>query len=268
MSMTDKKFIIYAHINKTNNKIYIGQTCMKPENRWRNGKGYKENDYFCNAINKYGWDGFEHVILYENLSEDEANILEEELIRKYKSTDRKYGYNIMYGGNNHTLAESTKEKLSIAGKERMKNLTKEQLAEIGRKISIANSGEKNGFYGKKHTDKTKMLMREHHSHLFGENHPMYGYHHSVETRENWSKNRKNKNLYSDNPKARAVNQYDKDMNYIRTFSTIKEAAELCGIKYQGNISSCCSKKIKSCGGYIWRYADEQNEQELHSISFA
>ena len=126
MDDSNKKFIIYAHINKTNKKVYIGQTCMKPENRWRNGKGYKENNYFTKAINKYGWDGFEHIILFSNLSEDEANILEEKLIKEYKSTDRQYGYNIMYGGNNHTLSELTKKKLSISHKKRLKNMPKEK----------------------------------------------------------------------------------------------------------------------------------------------
>ena len=34
-------YIIYKHINKINGKIYIGQTCQKPEYRWNHGKGYK-----------------------------------------------------------------------------------------------------------------------------------------------------------------------------------------------------------------------------------
>ena len=50
-----KKFTVYMHTNRLNNKKYIGITCQDPKKRWRNGKGYK-NGYFASAINKYGWD--------------------------------------------------------------------------------------------------------------------------------------------------------------------------------------------------------------------
>ena len=257
--ISDKKYIIYKHVNKTNGKVYIGQTCMTPNSRWRNGKGYIYNSYFYNAIKKYGWDNFEHIIVAENLTQDEANIMEEELIKLYQSTNRDKGYNIMFGGNNHALSEETKSKLSKAAKDRMNNYTEEEMREIGAKISAALSGENNGFYGKKHTEETRRKMKNNHPHLSGENHPMYGYKHSEETKKEWSKKRKGKKLYGDNPKARAVIQYDMNMNYIQTFSTIKEAYENVGCNH-GNISSCCRGKIKSCGGYKWRYADEYDKQ--------
>lgn len=254
----DKKYAVYKHVNKVDGKVYIGQTCMKPEYRWRNGNGYINNSYFYNAIQKYSWDNFEHIIIANNLTQNEANAMEEEMIKKHRSTDRDKGYNIMFGGDNHLLSATTKEKLSKIAKERMNNYTPEELKEIGRKISVALSGEKNGFYGKKHSDETKQKMRDNHARLSGKDHPMYGHKHSDETKSEWSKKRRGKNLYGDNPKARAVVQYDKDMNYIDKFSTLKEASEKTGCHYS-NISSCCSRRIKSCGGYIWRYADECNE---------
>lgn len=59
-------YSIYIHLNKINDKKYIGITCKKPEIRWANGLGYKKQP-FWNAITKYGWDNFEHIIIKDNL---------------------------------------------------------------------------------------------------------------------------------------------------------------------------------------------------------
>lgn len=87
---------IYAHINKTNNKVYVGQTCRDPEIRWNKGKGYIYNPKFNNAITKYGWDGFDHIILEDNLTREEASIAEQKWIKQYDSY--KNGYNATTGG--------------------------------------------------------------------------------------------------------------------------------------------------------------------------
>ena len=51
-------YTVYKHINKLNGKVYVGQTSLGVNDRWKNGKGYK-NGIFRNAIKKYGWDNFE-----------------------------------------------------------------------------------------------------------------------------------------------------------------------------------------------------------------
>lgn len=59
------KWTVYIHINKSNQKKYVGITSRKPTVRWkRNGEGYKSSPYFYNAIKKHGWDNFEHNILW------------------------------------------------------------------------------------------------------------------------------------------------------------------------------------------------------------
>lgn len=67
-----------------NGKLYIGQT--GEDNLYRrfgkDGEYYHNSSYFYHAINKYGWNNFKHVILIENLTLDEANIIEETLIKK------------------------------------------------------------------------------------------------------------------------------------------------------------------------------------------
>ena len=92
-----KTWIVYCHISP-NGKKYVGITSQTTKQRWRYGKGYKENSYFTNAIKKYGWDNFEHMIVAENLPEDIAKEMEKLLIATYKSNIKKYGYNITKGG--------------------------------------------------------------------------------------------------------------------------------------------------------------------------
>lgn len=163
----EKKYCVYKHTNKINGKVYIGQTCQNnPNRRWRNGEGYKRNPLFYNAIQKYGWNNFSHEILEDNLSLQQANVLEEKFIKDYKSQDYLYGYNIAFGGENHVMSNSTKEKLSIAfkGRKHSEN-TKKKMSrshmgmkhtdEEKTKISEAQKGEKGNNYGKHMPEEVK-----------------------------------------------------------------------------------------------------------------
>lgn len=105
------------HKNKINNKVYIGQTCQKPQYRWNYGEGYKQCSYFYKAIQKYGWDNFDHIILETELSLDQANQKEQQYIQLYQSNNEFFGYNLQSGGNNkQIIANSTHQKLSNCAK--------------------------------------------------------------------------------------------------------------------------------------------------------
>lgn len=98
--MSDKTYVVYQHRNIINNKVYIGITCRRPSGRYgHNGKKYAECPHFWNAIQKYGWENFEHTILYSGLSYEEACEKEIQTITEKKSTDPMYGYNISPGGH-------------------------------------------------------------------------------------------------------------------------------------------------------------------------
>ena len=79
-------------------KIYVGITSRDVRQRWQNGRGYIKNDHFYRAIQKYGWNKFEHEVIAENLTKDEACEMEKVLIKELKSNDYHFGYNLSAGG--------------------------------------------------------------------------------------------------------------------------------------------------------------------------
>lgn len=93
----DRKYFVYRHI-APNGKMYVGITSKSdPTRRWGNGGVcYKKNAHFWNAIQKFGWDNFQHIIVAHGLSVDTACRLEEYLIKKYDSMCN--GYNQTSGG--------------------------------------------------------------------------------------------------------------------------------------------------------------------------
>lgn len=86
-------YSVYKHTNLINHKSYIGITSQKCENRWGiNGKGYELQPKFYHAIQKYGWDNFQHDILYTNLNKETALKIEADLIKTYDTIEN--GYNV------------------------------------------------------------------------------------------------------------------------------------------------------------------------------
>lgn len=64
--------------------------------RWGSkGQGYLTQPVYA-AIQKYGWDNIQHIIIQEDMSYKEAQILEQKMIIKFNSIQN--GYNIKHGG--------------------------------------------------------------------------------------------------------------------------------------------------------------------------
>lgn len=146
--LENKKFYVYRHENKINGKSYIGITSRtNPNRRWQNGQGYKDQ-VFYRAIQKYGWDNFNHIIEAENLPEQEAKQLEIQLIRKYKAGG--ICYNVTDGGDGRLgvpMHEHTKQALIKANTGRICS------EETRKKISVSEKG--------KHcSEKNKQLYRD------------------------------------------------------------------------------------------------------------
>lgn len=164
----DKNYSVYKHTCQ-NGKVYIGITSMEPKRRWKNGEGYR-TQIFYRAIQKYGFDNIQHEILFKDLTKDEAEQKERELIAYYKSNQKDYGYNIDNGGSSiGTHSEATKRKLSeymtgdarnrgrVHTKESRKNMSE---AHIGKKLTEEAKRKLSEFNkGKKYTDEVIEHMR-------------------------------------------------------------------------------------------------------------
>ena len=62
--MEDKTYIVYLHVNPKNKKVYVGIT----------NHGYTKCKKFYNAIIKYGWNNFNHIVLC-NITDGEEDII-------------------------------------------------------------------------------------------------------------------------------------------------------------------------------------------------
>ena len=116
-------FTVYMHI-LPNGKRYIGITSKDPEERWHKGRGYDPHKYFRNAINKYGWDNIQHVIIAQNLTKEEACLMEQQLIEKYDTMNPEKGYNLTKGGFGRLgdkQSDQAKKKISEASKKLWQN---------------------------------------------------------------------------------------------------------------------------------------------------
>ncbi len=216
-------FCVYKHTSP-NGKVYIGITSKEPAKRWINGHGYKNNKHFWRAIEKYGWDNFRHEILYEGLTQEQANIVEQMQIAFYNSTNRRKGYNISIGGGAMTgrkHSEEAKAKMSEKAKRRTPwNAGKTYSEELKKKLSEAHKG-------KKQSEETKRKRAD----------ALKGHRVNIESI------------------AKPIVQYSLDGVYIKEFSSISDAARYMNLSTSAvsHISECCKGKRKQSHGYIWKY---------------
>lgn len=94
------KLVIYRITNLKNNKIYIGKTKQLLKKRlikYKYDIKTKKN-YIHNTLRKYGWNNFKIDVIDICNNEEELNKKEKYWIKFYKSTNKRFGYNIHPGG--------------------------------------------------------------------------------------------------------------------------------------------------------------------------
>ena len=247
----EETYCVYKHTSPSG-KVYIGITKQTPNGRWKNGFGYESSPHFWNAIQKYGWDSFEHEVVFDGLSEDHACLLEQDLIEKYKATDRRYGYNQKSGGEKGSqLNDEVRQRMSENKKKyylehpearenislRVKGFKHSDEARI--KMSIA---AKNRHY--KLTDEWKQKIGDANKKRFMSDLKLY-------------EDAVNRCIQNGMKTANPVIQFDMNGVEIARYKSCKDAGKENGLN-GGNISRCCKGRCKTCGGYKWQYANEYN----------
>ena len=134
---------IYLH-RSPSGKGYVGQTTMNPPNlRWSSKDAYRANAYFAAAIQKHGWENFEHEILAEVAADTKELLIEklnelEPIYMQQYNTLTPNGYNIQPGGYNAPCADETKQKIreKLKGRPRSaESIQRQKVAQVGREVS-------------------------------------------------------------------------------------------------------------------------------------
>lgn len=251
----EKQYIlgtIYLFINKTNNKVYVGQTYNSYLCRWTAHRNAQDTFYFHTAIRKYTWDNFDKYVLEQTESylntEDNIKIVnnwlnerEKYYIQLFNSNNEKYGYNLTLGGkdsypnfnqiNNSSNKYSGKkvEQYDLEG-----NLVKiwDSVKEIYTTTEFKNDGISDCSKGLRDSYK--------------------GY--------KWKIINTKKDIkYNPITTAKPILQYDINGNFIKRFDSGESVKRELGIDAH-LVRGCCNKVYNTSKGFIWIFQQEEEIQ--------
>lgn len=237
--MNDKMYCIYYHRNKSNGKYYFGQTCKEPKHRWCSGNGYKNQSYFWNAIQKYGWDNFDHVILAQHLTKEQADYWQDFLIVQFRTNDPDHGYNIKRGGScgSYVMPQSTKTTIS---RSKAGHAVSQQTRN---KISNTLSGTKLSAQTKRKISEAMIAYNKSHKRLHTKRSEDAKKKTSASCCAWWSKNAK---------KIICIETCE-------VFNTQTQAASKMGISYTG-LNNHLRGLSLSAGGYTFKYITQERSR--------
>lgn len=240
-SFEDFNHCVYLHRNKINGKVYIGQAKGDPSERWgSNGCNYRKQPCFWSAIQEFGWNNFDHIILEANLTLDQANEAEKKWISFYHANSLNHGYNKTGGGKGtyNLSAEAAQKKAESMAKYWASEEGQRQAKKHSREIQ----GTNNPMYGRHHTQEVKQIISEKNS---GSNNG------------NWGKTGIRNHL------SKPV--YCKELD--KFFGSASEADR--AFKFSaGYVSKCCTGRVRSAGyapnglALHWRYATPEEVLRL------
>lgn len=236
-------YLLYCHINKINGKKYVGLTSRtNAEKRWGpEGSGYKSCPYFWQAIQKYGWNNFEHLILMTDLTKEEASEKEKYYIKLWETTNPEKGYNLREGGlDSYHLTENVKEKISDAAHQRK--------GTCGKKVICLTTGEvfRSAAEAVRWCGSSKVYLCCKGERTYAGKHPITG----EPLQWDWAEENEEVTIHC--PENLQIKNAKKEYDIVcvntnQIFSTPKEAADWCGLKDIANIYRCAKGERQSAG---------------------
>jgi group I intron endonuclease len=224
-------------ITSPSNKIYIGQS-VDINRRWAEYKNMRCNTQpkLKRSFEKYGVD--KHIFeIIEECSKDQLN--EREIYwGKHYNVLGKEGLSLKLGEQGGIKSEESKLKQSISNtgskhKQHKPYKTRKDIGIARGKQNNPMSDDSKQKMGKWNLGKTK----------------------SKEWSEKQSllkKGKPNLKLKGNTNKGKIVLQCNLDGNTIKEWNNGLEASQSTGI-HKGGISNCCLGKIKTSGGFIWKF---------------
>ena len=227
--------VIYLITNKINGKRYVGQTIRPLSERWKDHCRANDNNYFHNAIRKYGKENFELKIIDAATNGLELDAKEIYWINKL-NTLFPHGYNLKQGGN-----------VSMRGRKGIDNPKARLIYQFGLDGSMVN-----GYYGVSDAERKTGINGSAIYRNLKKGNPLAGGYIWIYADE-----------FNDNPQIIAVRvdcysaKKHRSVICVETgehFWSMTDAAKKYNT-YPNSISACCAGKLKTTGGYHWRYCD-------------
>jgi len=217
------KHYVYKIIDPITNEFYIGS---------RSCDNISTDSYmgsYCSWVPTDSNRLVKEIIKSDFVDRTDANLYEIKLIKKYINNTLNRNYHIP-GVGFHTYGRC----VPIEQKEKQRN-----------KMIGKFKGELHPLYGTKRYDmigelnpaKTKEARQKISNHKSGKNNPMYGM------------------VGILNKVSKPIIQYTKNGDFLQKWESANFAGNTLGIN-RANISSCCSNKISSAGGFKWQYEKE------------
>jgi group I intron endonuclease len=234
--------IIYKITNKINGKVYIGQTIQLFKARKKDHRNSMErlsHIYLYRAFKKYGLEAFEWEEIDQATSKVEPDEKERFYIEQFRSTNRKHGYNLTFGGEGGKQTEEVRQRIGASNKGRVKS--EEERKKLSASLKGKYTKEKASWWGRKHTEEEKRKMSE--AQRGPKNH-MFGKKASEETRCKQGEARRGEKHWNH---KRVIN-----LDSGEVFISAMDASEKTGID-NSVIGKCCKGLRKSAGGFRWAY---------------
>jgi group I intron endonuclease len=229
--MGNIEYKIYKLIDPRNNEVrYIGLTFNSLKLRLKSHRSEKSKSHKSNWIKLLLKNGYSPIIeLIEGGISTYDIACEREIywISKFKEDGHKLTNEASGGNKNKKMSEEVRLKMSLSRKAWLSH-TKLILSEESKK---------------KISESTKLRMQD-----------------PKEIEKLRISNKRYEDLKTEEQKindiliqdCKPIIQYTKDMEKVDEYLSIRDAERKTGV-YRSNISKCCKLKVKSAGGFIWRY---------------